>query len=257
MVKVRPDSPRLAGCVEVQPRMFDAGFPCPQPLTGVARLRRGRGNRRVLRPGRCHFPARSTQRDSSRKRSHAWSARPLPAEVASLSPAPSWQTGTTTRGAVAGPEGSDINLAEIPVRSGLMMSADVPVTACKQVRPRPLSVTATGLPGTCAGRDALLVVHDWDSIIVESEAVLVGFAAALFSTAVRTNSPPSKSPSSSFPRTARREAGSSAMTRPNVRGSWRLDAGLRRQVSACFAAARHLDLRRGAYERLRRSGIRT
>ena len=30
--------------------------------------------------------------------------------------------------------------------------------------------------------DALLVVHDWDSVIVESEAVLVGFAAALYST---------------------------------------------------------------------------
>jgi thiamine kinase-like enzyme len=30
--------------------------------------------------------------------------------------------------------------------------------------------------------DALLVVHDWDSVIADSEAVLVGFAAALYST---------------------------------------------------------------------------
>jgi hypothetical protein len=30
--------------------------------------------------------------------------------------------------------------------------------------------------------DTLLVVHDWDSMIVDSEAVLVGFAAALYST---------------------------------------------------------------------------
>ena len=30
--------------------------------------------------------------------------------------------------------------------------------------------------------EALLVVHDWDSMIAESEAVLVGFAAALYST---------------------------------------------------------------------------
>jgi hypothetical protein len=30
--------------------------------------------------------------------------------------------------------------------------------------------------------DTLLMVHDWDSVIVESEAVLVGFAAALYST---------------------------------------------------------------------------
>ncbi len=31
--------------------------------------------------------------------------------------------------------------------------------------------------------DALLVVHDWESVIAESEAVLVGLAAALYSTA--------------------------------------------------------------------------
>jgi hypothetical protein len=31
--------------------------------------------------------------------------------------------------------------------------------------------------------DELLVVHDWDSVSADSEAVLVGFAAALYSTA--------------------------------------------------------------------------
>jgi hypothetical protein len=32
--------------------------------------------------------------------------------------------------------------------------------------------------------DALLVVHDWDSVTVDSEAVLVGSAAALYSTQI-------------------------------------------------------------------------
>jgi hypothetical protein len=31
-------------------------------------------------------------------------------------------------------------------------------------------------------KDALLVVHDWDSMTADSEAVLAGFAAALYST---------------------------------------------------------------------------
>ncbi len=35
VVKVRPDSPRMAGCVEVQRRLLQAGYPCPRPLTGV------------------------------------------------------------------------------------------------------------------------------------------------------------------------------------------------------------------------------
>src|ERR1700730_8184708 len=29
VVKVRPDSPRVAACVEVQRRVFQAGYPCP------------------------------------------------------------------------------------------------------------------------------------------------------------------------------------------------------------------------------------
>src|SRR6266536_1923699 len=38
VVKVRPDSPRIAACVEVQRRVFRAGYPCPQPLTAAAPL---------------------------------------------------------------------------------------------------------------------------------------------------------------------------------------------------------------------------
>ena len=36
VVKVRPDSPRMAACVEVQRRLFESGYPCPEPLTGAA-----------------------------------------------------------------------------------------------------------------------------------------------------------------------------------------------------------------------------
>src|SRR5580704_8476970 len=36
VVKVRPGSPRIAACVEVQRRVFLAGYPCPRPLTGAA-----------------------------------------------------------------------------------------------------------------------------------------------------------------------------------------------------------------------------
>ena len=35
--------------------------------------------------------------------------------------------------------------------------------------------------------DTLLVVHDWDSMTADSEAALVGFAAALYSTVTRTS----------------------------------------------------------------------
>jgi hypothetical protein len=38
VVKVRPDSPRVAACAEVQRRVFQAGYPCPRPLTGAAAI---------------------------------------------------------------------------------------------------------------------------------------------------------------------------------------------------------------------------
>src|SRR6266702_7515549 len=38
VVKVRPRSPRIAACVEVQRRLFESGYPCPEPLTGAAPL---------------------------------------------------------------------------------------------------------------------------------------------------------------------------------------------------------------------------
>jgi hypothetical protein len=45
VVKVRPGSPRMAACVEVQRRLFWSGYPCPEPLTGAAPFRRRCGYR--------------------------------------------------------------------------------------------------------------------------------------------------------------------------------------------------------------------
>ena len=38
VVKVRAPAERLAGCFEVQRRLFDSGFRCPEPLIGPTRL---------------------------------------------------------------------------------------------------------------------------------------------------------------------------------------------------------------------------
>ena|SRR3984893_2466693 len=68
---------------------------------------------------------------------------PRPAEVATLDPAPSWAAWLTPR------------------------------PACGRV----LSTGKLRWSG-----DNLLVAHDWDSVTADSEAVLAGFAAALYST---------------------------------------------------------------------------
>jgi hypothetical protein len=56
------------------------------------------------------------------------------------------------------------------------------VTGCERAWARSWSATATGWATTSAGKEATFVVHDWDSAVVDTEAVLVGFAAALYST---------------------------------------------------------------------------
>ncbi len=57
VVKVRPDSPRIAACVEVQRRMFQAGYPCPQPLTGAASFGDGVATAEAYVPGGAMLPS--------------------------------------------------------------------------------------------------------------------------------------------------------------------------------------------------------
>ena len=92
--------------------------------------------------------------------------------------------------------------------------------------------------------DALLVVHDWDSMTADSEAVLVGFAAALYST-VSADELATVEDTERFLVAycdARGREFSAGRTRTVV-GGWRLDPGLRRQVSARGRATHHLTVR--------------
>jgi len=52
VVKVRPDSPRIAACVEVQRRLFQAGYPCPRPLTGAVPIGADVATAEAYVPGR-------------------------------------------------------------------------------------------------------------------------------------------------------------------------------------------------------------
>lgn len=81
------------------------------------------------------------------------------------------------------PEDSDVNLDEV---AGAEWIDD----AGRRARDRLRAGEPEAVIGHCdwlAGNlrwsgDPLLVVHDWDSVTADSEAVLVGFAAALYST---------------------------------------------------------------------------
>lgn len=185
VVKVRADSPRIAACVEVQRRMFEAGYPCPEPLAGPAPLGDGVATAEGYVPGGAVLPSADRS---------AWAfaeafARlirlaPRPAEVSSLDPAPSWAAWNHAEaGLWPRPEDSDIDLNEV---AGPAWIDQAGCHARDRLRAG-ASETVIGhcdwLPGNLRwSGDDLLVVHDWDSAAADSEAVLAGFAAALYST---------------------------------------------------------------------------
>ncbi len=185
VVKVRPDSPRIAACVEVQRRMFQAGYPCPRPLTGAAPLGCDVATAEAYVPGGAMLPS-ADHAAAGFAEAFAWLIRlaPRPAEVSTLDPAPSWAAWNHGGdGLWLCPEDLDVNLNEV---AGAEWIDD----AGRRARDRLQADESEAVIGHCdwlAGNlrwsgDALLVVHDWDSVTADSEAVLVGFAAALYST---------------------------------------------------------------------------
>ena len=89
VVKVRPDSPRIAACVEVQRHLFRAGYPCPQPLTGAVRLGEDVATAEAYVPGGALLPsADHAARAFAEVFARLIRLAPRPAEVSTLDRAP-------------------------------------------------------------------------------------------------------------------------------------------------------------------------
>jgi hypothetical protein len=185
VVKVRPGAPRIAACVDVQRRMFQAGYPCPRPLTGAVAFGADVATAEAYVPGGDLLPS-ADHAPVVFAEAFAQLIRltPRPAEVSTLDPAPSWAAWNHAgNGLWPDPEGSDVNLDDV-------IGAEWIDEVGRRARNRLRAGESEAVIGHCdwlAGNlrwsgDTLLVVHDWDSVTVDSEAVLVGFAAALYST---------------------------------------------------------------------------
>jgi hypothetical protein len=186
VVKVRPDSPRIAACVEVQRRVFQAGYPCPQPLTGAAPFGNDVATAEAYIRGGAMLPS-ADHAAASFAEAFAGLIRlaPRPAEVSTLAPPPSWAAWNHSEDGLwpRSEDDPDVDLNEV---AGPEWIDD----AGRRARDRLRAGGSEAVIGHCdwlAGNlrwngDALLVVHDWDSVTADSEAVLVGFAAALYST---------------------------------------------------------------------------
>lgn len=183
VIKIRPDSPRIAACVDVQRRMFQTGFPCPQPLTGAAPLGDDIATAEAYVPGGAMLPSGRRADASAKAFARLIRLAPRVAEVSTLEPPPSWAAWNHAGDELwPCPEESAINI-------NLVAGAEWLDDAGRRARDRLRAGESDAVIGHCdwlAGNlrwngDEVLVVHDWDSVAVDSEAVLVGFAAALYS----------------------------------------------------------------------------
>jgi hypothetical protein len=184
VVKVRPASPRLVACVEVQRRLFESGYPCPEPLSGPAPFGDSVATAEIYVPGGAALPEGGhVARRFAEAFAFLITMAPRPDQVPTLDPAPSWAAWNHAEADLwpRSEDGLDLNQVAGPEwidRAG----------RCARDRLR------AGAPEAVIGHcdwlasnlrwsgDKLLVVHDWDSTAADSEAVLAGLAAALYPT---------------------------------------------------------------------------
>ncbi|WP_369372335.1 phosphotransferase [Promicromonospora sp. Populi] len=184
VLKVRPDSPRIAACVEVQHRLFQAGYPCPQPLATAA-FGQDIATAETYVPGGTPLPSGDAARAFAEAFARLIELAPRPDEMSTLDPPPSWAAWNHTGDGLwpRSEENPDLNLNRVAGPAWID-------EAGRRARDRLRAGESEAVIGHCdwlAGNlrwngDTLLVVHDWDSMTADSEAVLVGFAAALYST---------------------------------------------------------------------------
>ncbi|MGH7912121.1 MAG: phosphotransferase, partial [Candidatus Dormibacteraceae bacterium] len=110
VVRVRPAAPRIAVCTEVQLRLFESGYPCPEPLAGPAPLddyeataeSHLAGGAVLPDSGRCAQPFATALAQLVRM-------APRPEQVGSLAPAPAWAAWNHDQGRLW-PRPSDVDV---------------------------------------------------------------------------------------------------------------------------------------------------
>ena len=182
VIKARPCDPRIAGCTAVQEHLARAGFPCPKPLAGPVQAGGLTVTAEALVSGGSQLPADGGAGPFAALLARLISSAPSPADVPSLAPSPPW-TGWDHPGPGLWPDrddrGRDLNSTPGPAWVD---------AAARGVRERLRALAAPLRIGHgdwesqnirwTAGRP--LAVHDWDSVIAQPEAAIVGLASAVW-----------------------------------------------------------------------------
>jgi len=183
VIKVRPRADRLDACLMVHRRLFDLGFPCPEPLTALEPFGEWVAHAEVLVEGGELFP--DSGRDpapAARALASLVDLAPPPEEFPSLDPPLPWTAWDHREpGLWPWPDDRDIDL------NGAAAPDWIPRTA-RAVRER---LSSTRRPKVIGHGDwytanlrwshsQLHVAYDWDSVIAAPEPTVAGLAAAVY-----------------------------------------------------------------------------
>jgi hypothetical protein len=186
VVKVRPWADRLVACAGVHAALFDAGFPCPQPVTDVDQLDHWALSAEALVADHHQLEPAA---DSARLFAEALArlvdvARSAPAHTTPLHPTPPWADwdDPTRRDLWPEPDDRPVDLNRLPVTWVDAVAGTVREWLLQS--PAPSVVGHLDWYSANVGwRDRRLVaVFDWDSIGAQPEPAIAGLAAAVWPT---------------------------------------------------------------------------
>jgi Phosphotransferase enzyme family len=183
VARVRPAAPRIAACTEVQRRLFDSGYPCPQPLAGPAPLDEYEataesyiaGGATLPDSGRAARPFAATLAQLVRQ-------APRPGQVPSLAPAPAWAAWNHSQGGLwPRPEDLDVDLNQVDGFGWIDAAGQAARRKLREGQDQAVIGHGDWITDNLRwDGNRLLVAYDWDSLIADGEAVIAGLAAAIY-----------------------------------------------------------------------------
>ena len=185
VIKVRPADDRLAACVEVQRHLHSVGYPCPEPLVGPEPLGSLLATAEALveggdaEPTSGRDPAPYAEALADLVRLAKGSVDP-----SMLQPSPPWVRWAHQEGPIW-PLPDDFNGSlNVDIGPHWLDEAGRRARAALAAGSGPLAIGhCDWYTGNLRWKgNQLHVVHDWDSVIADREAVITGFASAVFCT---------------------------------------------------------------------------
>ena len=183
VVRVRPGAPRVAACIEVQRRLYVSGYPCPEPLAGPAPFGDYEATAESYVPGGVMLPGSGRSAEPfAVALAQLVDLAPRPEEVPSLAPAPPWTAWNHDEGGLwPWPEDQDIDLNQVSGPAWIDAAGQAARQRLQESQDQAVIGHGDWWTENLRWRgNRLLVAYDWDSIIVDSEAVVAGLAAAIY-----------------------------------------------------------------------------